>query len=93
MSCTALERVLHQQCPEWRESIKSTRAAVGFSFQMPDEELWQWLVSGGHTTVKELAAIEVQKLGVESFYRYYMMIDRPSQIKWWQFIIRCEVSG
>ena len=45
---------------------------VGFSFDPSDKELWEWLVSGGHTRVREIAASETQRLGAEEFYEYYL---------------------
>jgi hypothetical protein len=72
MAETAIERVLHYKCPEWGDSIRSTRAEVGFSFELPDDRLWQWLVSGGHEKVKEVASREVTKLGVDEFITYYL---------------------
>jgi len=72
MASTALERVLHQKCPEWGDSVRTARSAVGFSFKLSDGEIWQWLVSGGHARVREVAVTEVRKLGVEEFYDYYL---------------------
>jgi len=72
MAETILERVLHYKCPEWGDSVRAARSAVGFRFDLADEQLWQWLVSGGHVSVKELAGREVQRLGTEEFYEYYL---------------------
>lgn len=72
MASTALERVLHYKCQEWSDSIRTARSAVGFFFDLSDEELWQWLVSGGHARVREIAAREVRRLGTEEFYEYYL---------------------
>ena len=72
MAETAIERVLHYKCPEWGDSVRSARSEVGFSFELQDDELWKWLVSGGHEKVKEVANREVRKLGVEEFIDYYL---------------------
>jgi len=72
MADTTLERVLHQKCPEWDNSIRAARSACGFSFKLSDGEIWEWLVSGGHARVRKVATTEVQKLRVEEFYEYYL---------------------
>ena len=72
MAEKALENVLHYKCPEWNGSIRSARAEVGFSFDLRGRQLWEWLVSGGHTKVLEVTGREVTKLGTEEFYKYYL---------------------
>lgn len=72
MAEKALENVLHYKCPEWNESIRSARSEVGFSFDLRGRQLWEWLVSGGHTKVLEVTGREVTKLGVDEFYEYYL---------------------
>lgn len=72
MAEKALEDVLHYKCPEWNGSVRSARAEVGFSFELRGHELWEWLVSGGHTKVLEVTGREITKLGAEEFYDYYL---------------------
>ena len=72
MAEIALERVLHYKYPEWGDSVRSARSEAVFSFELREHELWEWLVSGGHEKVKEIADREVKKLGVEEFIDYYL---------------------
>lgn len=72
MAETALEHVLHYECPEWNDSIRSARSEVGFSFDLREHELWGWLVSGVHMKVRAIADKETRKLNVEEFYEYYL---------------------
>ena len=72
MAETALECVLHYNCPEWNDSIRAARLEAGFSFDLPDEALWAWLISGGHTRVMEIAERETRNLNVEEFSEYYL---------------------
>lgn len=72
MAKTALERVSHYKCPEWNDSIRSARSEVGFSFDLQNQALWEWLVSGGHTSVREITDRETRNLNVEEFFEYYL---------------------
>lgn len=63
---------MHYKCPEWGDSVRSARSEAGFSFELQEHELWEWLVSGGYDKVKEIADREVKKLGVEEFIDYYL---------------------
>ncbi len=72
MAETAIERILHYKCPEWGDSVRSARPEVGFSFELNDDDLWEWLISGGNEKVKEVANREVMKLEVDEFKDYYL---------------------
>jgi hypothetical protein len=71
VSSSALERALHKG-PDWINSIHSARQESGFSFDQNNKELWIWLSSGGHQKVLEIARREVNSLGAEMLYTYYL---------------------
>ena len=65
MTDTALKHVLHYNCPEWNDSIRSAWSEAGYTFDLGGDKLWEWIISGHLNVVREIADREVKRLELQ----------------------------